>query len=102
MNDYAFESLTLSCTDSNNDGLLDFDVGIAWIVQKGKYDCDINDPDKAPVASSYPKCWYDQNERILCIIFCCLQSLFQISYIYVSHLCFNSLCSCCAKQSVSD
>ena len=28
MKDYAFESLTLSCTDSNNDGLLDFDVGI--------------------------------------------------------------------------
>jgi hypothetical protein len=64
MKDYAFESLTLSCTDSNSDGLLDFDVGIAWSVQKGKYDCDIDDPDKAPVASSYPKCWYDQNERI--------------------------------------
>jgi hypothetical protein len=64
MRDYAFESLTLSCTDSNNDGLLDFDVGIAWSVQKGKYDCNIDDPAKAPVASSYPKCWYDQNERI--------------------------------------
>ena len=64
MKDYACESLTLSCTDSNNDGLLDFDVGIVWSVQKGKYDCDIDDPTKAPVASSYLKCWYDPNARI--------------------------------------
>ena len=63
LTDYPFAPVTLSCTDSNDDGLLDFDIGIVWSVKKGDYDCDIDDVDKRPVASSGPKCWYDENFR---------------------------------------
>ena len=64
MDDYPFAPVTLSCTDSTGDGLLDFDIGIVWSVKKGDYECDIDDPEKRPVASSSPKCWYDENTRV--------------------------------------
>ena len=60
---YPFAPLTISCTDINNDGLLDFDIGIVWSVKKGDYDCDVNVDEKKPVASSSPKCWYDPELR---------------------------------------
>ena len=63
MDDYPFAPIELSCTDVNGDGLLDFDIGIVWSVKKGDYDCDANDLEKRPVASSRPKCWYDENFR---------------------------------------
>jgi len=63
LTDYPFAPVTLSCTDSDGDGLLDFDIGVVWSVKKGGYDCDIDVVDKTPVASSSPKCWYDENTR---------------------------------------
>ena len=64
MKDYPFSALTLSCTDSNGDGLLDFSIGTVWSVKKGDYDCDINIDTQRPVASSSPKCWFDENLRV--------------------------------------
>jgi len=60
---YPFAPITLSCTDYNGDGLLDFDIGIVWSVKKGDYYCDVDSLDQRPVASSSPKCWYDGTSR---------------------------------------
>ena len=49
MKDYPFSAPTLSCTDSNGDGLLDFSIGTVWSVKKGDYDCDINIDSQRPI-----------------------------------------------------
>jgi hypothetical protein len=63
LENYPFAPITLSCTDFDGDGLLDFDIGIVWSVKKGDYYCDVDSLDQRPVASSSPKCWYDSTSR---------------------------------------
>jgi len=76
LQDYPFAPITLSCTDFDGDGLLDFDIGIVWSVKKGDYYCDVDSLDQRPVASSSPKCFYDGTSRatipseFLCHTFC--------------------------------
>lgn len=64
MQDYPFSAFTLLCTDTDGDGLLDFSIGTVWSVKKGDYDCDIDTLGQRPVASSSPKCWFDENLRV--------------------------------------
>ena len=81
---YPFAPITLSCTDSNDDGLLDFDIGIVWSVKKGDYDCDTDSLDSRPVASSSPKCWYDENVRAtIPSKFCCCYLLCFCVFVWI-------------------
>lgn len=88
MADYPFAPIELSCFDENHDGLLDFDIGIVWSVKKGDYYCDIDNVDKRPVASSSPKCWYDDDFRVtlrskyisICL---CFEYICYLSWLFV-------------------
>ncbi|KAL7425872.1 hypothetical protein ACHAXH_000597, partial [Discostella pseudostelligera] len=69
---YPFPKLTLKCIDPNNDGLLDFSLGVSFS-QNGGFNpsCDVNGPMltgggvllRPPYPGSTPKCWIG-GERI--------------------------------------
>ena len=60
---YPFESIVFKCKDADNNGLMDFDVGISWSDQPAA-DCDPNGPIEKngqlytpPYPSQAGKCW---------------------------------------------
>lgn len=109
MESYPFSPMIMSCTDSNGDGLLDFDIGIVWSVKRGDYDCDIDNLDKRPVASSSPKCWYDENVRATIpseLIYCFVTVISTLSILPSHEMCsfhcyFSLPPSTIFKQSTS-
>ena len=64
LKDFPFAPITLACSDTNGDGLLDFDIAISFDNNDGGYYCDINDPLKPPLPGASSKCWYDKNNRV--------------------------------------
>ena len=55
--DFAFAPLRLRCADNNTDGLLDFDVAVAWGQTDSKFYCSPESESTWPIPGAPSKCW---------------------------------------------
>lgn len=64
--DYPFAPMKLKCSDMDNDGKLDFDLGIVWSVNNGASQCSMTGGvANLPKASPNSKCWYPKDGSTL-------------------------------------
>ena len=60
LENYEFAPVLMSCADSNEDGSLDFDIGISWY-QNANSPCTFDNPDMdnpLPHPGTPAKCWH--------------------------------------------